>query len=75
MQNALTNKINGVLTLIDQGQYATALNKLENDILPKTDGCALRGAPDKNDWIKECATQQMVYPFLKQTIELLKGLQ
>ena len=75
MQNALTKKINVVLKLIDQGQYALALDKLENDILPKTNGCHDSGAPDANDWIKDCATQQQVYTFVSQTIELLKGLQ
>jgi hypothetical protein len=74
MQNALTNKINAVLKLIDQGNYAAALDKLETDILPKTDGCAVDGAPHKNDWIKDCATQQQVYPFILRTIEMLRGL-
>ncbi|HEX9882518.1 MAG TPA: hypothetical protein VGA79_01005 [Desulfobaccales bacterium] len=58
-----------------QKQYAAALDKLETDILPKTDGCATQGEPDKNDWIKDCATQQQVYPAVVQTIELVKGLQ
>ncbi len=48
---------------------------MEADILPKTDGCATQGKPDKNDWIKDCATQRIVYPFVVQTIELLQGLQ
>lgn len=75
MQNALTNKINEALKLIDQKKYSQALNKLQNDILPKTNGCHDSGAPDANDWIKDCATQQQVYPFVVQTIELLQGLQ
>jgi K319L-like, PKD domain len=73
--NALTSKINAALKLIDQKQYAAALDKLETDILPKTDGCATQGAPDKNDWIKDCPTQKKVYDSVKDTIELLQGLQ
>jgi hypothetical protein len=76
MKNALINKINAVLQMIDEGQYqeamskmesatsekanrsySGALNKLENDILAKTDGCAEMGQPDKNDWIITCEEQ------------------
>jgi len=40
----MTNKLVEVVSLIDQGQYQAALDKLENDILKKTDGCAAAGA-------------------------------
>jgi hypothetical protein len=75
MKNTLLNKLNAVINSIEAGNYQAALEQLQNDILSKTDGCALLGAPDKNDWIKDCATQQMVYPAVVQTIELLQGLQ
>ena len=75
MKNTLLNKLNAVINSIEAGNYQAALEQLQNDILSKTDGCALLGAPDKNDWIKDCATQQMVYPAVVQTIELVKGLQ
>ncbi len=39
MQNALLNKSNAVLVDIDSGNYALALDQLQNDILDKTDGC------------------------------------
>ena len=46
LPNALTNKINAVLVMIDQGRYQEALDKLEHDILPKTDGlCRKRRSP------------------------------
>ncbi len=73
MRNALTNKINAVLKLIDQGLYMDAIDKLGNDILQKTGGCANTGAPDKNDWIKDCATQGQVYPLIMEAIRLLGG--
>lgn len=72
--NALTNKINAVLAMIDQGLYQEALDKLQNDILGKTDGCATSGSPDKNDWITDCGAQSQVYPLIMQTIELLRRL-
>ncbi|RJQ21481.1 MAG: PKD domain-containing protein [Nitrospiraceae bacterium] len=69
MQNALTNKINAVLQLIDQGLYQDAYDKLTSDVLQKTDGCAAAGAPDRNDWIINCTAQG--YPLVIEAIGLL----
>jgi beta propeller repeat protein len=74
MKNALTNKVNAVLQMIDQGLYRDALDKLEHDILKKTDGCAETGAPDKNDWITNCEAQATIYPLVIQAMELLRNL-
>lgn len=74
MKNALTNKINAVLGDIDQGNYSDALDKLQNDILGKTNGCAETGEPDNNDWIKDCPAQNEVYPIVIEAIELLSNL-
>lgn len=68
MQNALTNKINSTLELIVQGAYSDAVDKLQNDILTKTDGCTESGAPDKNDWIEECGSQSQIYSFVIEMI-------
>ena len=73
MRNALTNKINAVINLIEQGLYIDALDKLQNDILQKTDGCATDGVPDKNDWITNCTAQGQVYPLIIEAIQLLGG--
>jgi len=74
MKNALTNKINAVIRMVDQGQYANALDKMQNDIAPKTDGCANGGAPDNNDWLTDCAGQGEVYPLVLAIIDLLTQL-
>lgn len=74
MQNTLLNKLNAVIASIQAGNYSDALAKLENDILNKTDGCAITGSPDKNDWVKNCADQNRLYSEVVQTIELLKNL-
>jgi len=74
MAKALTNKINAVLADIEQGNYAAALDKLRNDILGKTDGCAVEGTTDKNDWIKTCSAQGQVYPMVMEAIRLLEGM-
>lgn len=72
-RTALANKIEEVLLLIDLGAYAEALHKLQNDILPKTDGCAVSGAPDKNDWIVRCESQATVYQRIVRAIEALRA--
>jgi len=74
MTNALTNKINAALGMIDQGLYQDALDKLENDILQKTDGCATAGTPDRNDWLTECGEQMEVYPTIMEAIEILRNM-
>jgi hypothetical protein len=74
MANTLTNKINAAIQMIDQGLYQDALDKLTNDILGKTDGCAITGAPDKNDWITNCTSQGQVYPLIIEAINLLRLL-
>lgn len=73
-QKALTSKLNTVIDKLDNGEYQDALNKLENDILKKMDGCALTGSPDKNDWIKDCPTQALIYPLVLEAIQLLSQL-
>jgi YVTN family beta-propeller protein len=74
MKKALTNKLNAVIEKIENGEYEEALKKLENDILRKTDGCALTGELDKNDWITDCNAQAVIYPLVLDVIELLEQL-
>jgi len=74
MQKTFNNKLNAVIADIEAGNYANALDKLQHDILGKTDGCANSGAPDNNDWIKDCVSQGEVYPLILEVIEMLRGL-
>jgi hypothetical protein len=74
MMNALLNKIDAAQAMIDDGQYQAALNKLQNDILAKMDGCAETGEPDKNDWLITCEAQNEVYPLIMETIEYVTAL-
>jgi hypothetical protein len=73
MKNALTNKINVALSQIDVGACAGALDKLGNDIVAKTDGCANGGEPDANDWLITCEAQDQVYSLLMDAISLLEN--
>lgn len=74
MQNSLTRKVNAVLALIEQGEYADALDKLQNNLLDKNNGCATSGSPDKNDWIQDCAEQDQVYQLIMEAIDYVTPL-
>ncbi len=74
MKNALINKLNAVIATIEAGNYGEALNKLQNDVLEKTDGCAIGGVLDPNDWITSCPAQNQVYPLILETIQQVRAL-
>lgn len=74
---ALTNKLNAVISDLLSGNTQDVLDKLENDLLPKTDGCAFRGSPDTGggnvkDWITDCAVQVVIYPLILDAIATLQ---
>ena len=71
-QDALTKKLHAVVRMVNHGFYADALDKLQNDILQKTDGCAVKGKPDRNDWITNCGVQDTAYKLIIETISLLQ---
>jgi parallel beta helix pectate lyase-like protein len=54
--------------------YRSALQKVERDVIQKSDGCALGGAPDKNDWITSCAVQADFYGPANALAATLRGL-
>ncbi|TLD41671.1 MAG: Fibronectin type III domain protein [Candidatus Jettenia ecosi] len=61
MQKEFLNEFDIIIKNIEIGEYKNALNKLENDIFPKIDGCNTSGLPDENDWIINCEVQRSVY--------------
>lgn len=71
MKHALTNKLSVAIQLVDQGVYSDAADKLQNDVLAKTDGCAQTGGLDQNDWITDCAAQAQIYPLVLGAIQQL----
>lgn len=74
MARALTNKLEAVRRNVEAGNYANALNQVENDIIRKTDGCAVGGAPDANDFIVTCPEQGQIYPDLVTLRDELRRL-
>jgi hypothetical protein len=71
-KNALSNKLDEIQVLIDQGYYQQALNKLENDIRSKMDGCY--GGNPKNDWITDCAAQGQLLALVDDLIAYLQSI-
>lgn len=74
LRNALINQLNAVIANIEAGNYQDAFGQLQNSILGKTDGCANSGAPDNNDWIRDCASQNLIYPALLEIIDQVRIL-
>jgi hypothetical protein len=74
LQDRLVQKFNAVLNSVSAKKYANALKQLQQDILPKVDGCATTGAPNKGDWIIDCTDQSKVYPALLTIITETKAL-
>jgi len=74
-RKALVNKLNAVIAEVEAGLKTDALEKLNDDILAKTDGCAAAGAPDRNDWITVCpGAQDQVDPLVRTAIRIVEGL-
>ena len=74
MPKTLTKKITEVIGEVDEGNYQQAFAKLSNDVIAKTDGCAVDGDVDKNDWILSCSAQANVYIYLLQAKTALSQL-
>lgn len=80
-RHALTGKIGAVLSQVEEGQYAEALDKLQ-EMLKKTDGCTERGSVDmggnrsgpEKDWIIDCDSQRHIYTEVQHVIGLLQAL-
>ena len=74
-QNALQNFLSQAVSQLHHGNVAAAIDKL-NQAIARTDGCALRGAPDGNgpgrDWITDCAAQEPVYDSLTAALNALE---
>jgi hypothetical protein len=64
-QNALIQFLSNAVVALQSGNVTGARQQLQQAI-SRTDGCALRGAPDGNgpdrDWITNCAKQEQIYP-------------
>ena len=76
-QTALGNLLKQALRALDTGDVTEARKKLQ-DALERTDGCALRGAPDptgggqiKQDYITTCTEQAPIHSILRTALDAL----
>ena len=78
---SMTNDLSIVVNFIQNDQVAQALKQL-GKLIERTDGCALRGAPDSAgqgsnsnaaDWVTDCAEQIPLYEELKNAEAALLG--
>lgn len=75
MKNTLTGngKLGNVLKKVMEGDYQGALDKINDDLLPKVDGCSDHWV-DSDDWIVNCPAQSAVYGSLNEIAELVIDL-
>lgn len=73
-QRVLEQKLSVIRKQVNKGCYAEALEKLQNDILSKMNGCidSKGKAPDKNDWVRSCDAQKQLYWAVNEIVVLLK---
>jgi streptogramin lyase len=73
-QNALTQILSGAVLALQRGNDTQARQML-TQALVRTDGCALRGAPDGNgpgrDWVTACTAQAEIYRLLLAALTLV----
>ncbi|MEM2960655.1 MAG: FixG Ig-like domain-containing protein, partial [Candidatus Bathyarchaeia archaeon] len=69
MKKALSNKINAVIKMVEEGAYNGVINKLMNDILAKMDG-----DPKPKDWIIDSITQAYLRNYVNWIIINIKAL-
>jgi hypothetical protein len=75
-QKTLNDYLNSVSKDFKAGKYTSAINRLQKDVLTKTDGCASSlNKPDKNDLIVKCPAQTTVYSEVNHIIQELQALQ
>jgi parallel beta-helix repeat protein len=74
LKRTLIRRINLALRMIDRKRYAIAWHILRLTVLPRMDGCAEHGHPDRRDWITTCEGQELVYPPISEAIGLLEDI-
>ena len=76
-QNARIQWLQNAIVALQSGDLAEARDHLEQAI-SRTDGCALRGAPDGNgsgrDWITTCGAQGQIYQPLVAALAAITSL-
>ena len=70
----LVKKLKSVKGKIAKADFEKAIDKLNNDVMKRFDGCAVKGDIDRNDWVRDCSAQESIYPIGVLTRDLLRLL-
>jgi hypothetical protein len=70
-RETLLSKLSEVETKVDDGDINDAINKLQNDIRQKMDGCGTEA--DKNDWILDCGAQSALQNLIDNLVTWLEA--
>lgn len=54
-------KIDEIKAKLAKAAYTQALKILNENVLPRIDGCVVNGAVDSNDWVTNCDIQKQLY--------------
>jgi hypothetical protein len=73
-QRVLLQKVEVVKKQIQHGAYGGSMDKLQGDLMQKTDGCIIAGSVDKNDWVNDCSIQKQFYWAMNEILVLLNIL-
>jgi len=71
-KNALGEKLKAIERMIAAQDYDQAIDKLQNDLRSKADGCF--GGEPNNDWIVDCDVQEELLNLMDILIEYLASL-
>jgi len=74
-RQSLLDKLTEVEGQIARSEFNGAIQKLENDIRSRMDGCGtVPGSPDRNDWIVDCEAQLELRALIDDLIADLRVL-
>ncbi len=71
LNNVLGVEVMLIRRQVIRGHYSGALEKLQNHVLQRTDGCVVTGAIDGNDWVTDCDIQKQLYWAINEIVVLL----
>lgn len=70
---ALLNQIDEAYSMYESGDLQGAIDMLSTPIMMRTDGCSRTGSVDRTDWIKDCASQGVIEPLVRNLINLISA--
>jgi hypothetical protein len=70
---ALLNQIDEAYSMYQSGDLQGAIDMLSTPIMMRTDGCSRTGSVDRTDWIKDCTSQGIIEPLVRNLIDIISA--